>query len=1117
MNTEFTVKLTPKDDKAVYSQSLPMPIHLKEDLIVELALMHKYRIITVLPFSKYASPIFAQRKPNGKLRLLVDLRKINTLIADDYTNNNHPLSTLSDAAQHLAGKSLFCKLDCSQAYHCLQMADKRSVEMLAFNFASKTFAYRRLAQGLSRSVSAFSSFTREYLDPVVKADQFAQYVDDIGIAANNATELTRNIRAVFKCIRQAGLKLTMEKCHFFVRQVEFLGRTISSEGVLPQSHKIQNLLNKLRFPKSKKALQRYLGFVNYYRNYNRRMAEKLNPFYKLLKAEVPITITSQLKETFDSVNKALSDACQLALNQPIPGKQLVLMTDASFRSAGYALMIEDNPDQKIQSKRKTYAPVAFGSKVFSPAQLKMSFYSKEFLAIYMAFLEFAHILWETSKPTIVLTDNKSVTRFFQTKAIPPSLWNACDYVLQFNFKIAHIAGSVNTAADFLSRLELKVTEKIHLKIREDVQTTPIGVSTSSSDVADEEQIFFTQPDSQDETEEQTLVRKKQSQKNAAEWVTNQELSSLKPSIKEFIRIDGNATSYSINGIKASARIRVEQDADLVLKNLKLKILGQPHDNVLLATDRRYKHYKANEDRLILKDELLFRKYYRETGSVKYYQILIPKQLVNEVLRNLHGEFGNYPGITKTIIAYREKYYYPNMAKLIREWVLSSEQCLKESRINPRLTRPPLQNPNEYITAPQDAMQIDLVPGLPPPGGYENIVTAIDMFSRYLFAYPTSNQDAKTIAKVIVNIMTKHAYLPTTLISDKGTAFMSHVIEEVAGVLGITLTHATTKHAQTIGMLGRSHASIKQSLKIESGERRSLWHKYVSIAVLNYNTSYHASIGCEPSRVFHGRIPYNILDLKMGIRPQKIPPPDSQIAEDVLEQTEAIFQDVRKNAMQAYIKYKAYYNRKANASTLKKADYVFILQPKADHQGSKIPFTDFRWIGPYIIEKVPPNNNCVVRKIGTNRTQILHRMRLRQFTPRQPVSDIPVTQREWQPDPEAVISHDDLYARPWECEFDKPIFDSDYNNLAIPDQPEITIRSEQTADETSNTPGIIPENSPESIPQQDGLYDGRDVDRDTQLDVDTSREQLEPMPTNPRSSKYDLRHNPKPNCNDDYRY
>ena len=196
----------------------------------------------------------------------------------------------------MAGKSLFCKLDCSQAYHCLQMADHRSVEMLAFNFANRTFAYRRLAQGLSTSVSAFSSFMREYLDPVEKADQCAQYVDDIGIAANKATDLTRNIRAVFQCIRNRGLKLTIGKWHLGVRQVEFPPRTISSEGVSPQTHKIQNFLNKLRLPKSKKVLQRYLGFVNFYGNYIPGMAEKLNPFYKFLKAEVPINITSELKK-----------------------------------------------------------------------------------------------------------------------------------------------------------------------------------------------------------------------------------------------------------------------------------------------------------------------------------------------------------------------------------------------------------------------------------------------------------------------------------------------------------------------------------------------------------------------------------------------------------------------------------------------------------------------------------------------------------------------------------------------------------------------------------------------------------------------------------------------------
>ena len=202
----------------------------------------------------------------------------------------------------------------------------------------------------------------------------------------------------------------------------------------------------------------------------------------------------------------------------------------------------------------------------------------------MAFREFAHILWDATKPTIVLTDKKSVTRFFQTKAIPPALWNACDYVLQFSFTIAHIAGSVNTADDFLSRLEFKLTEKISLNIKGDIHTMPIEVTTSSSDVADEEQFFFTHANDNTKSDEQTLERKEQPRQNAKQWTANKESPALKTSVKEFTKIDGNTTSYSMNGIKANSRIRVEQDVDLVLKNMKLKILGQPYDEVLMITD-----------------------------------------------------------------------------------------------------------------------------------------------------------------------------------------------------------------------------------------------------------------------------------------------------------------------------------------------------------------------------------------------------------------------------------------------------------------------------------------------------------------------------------------------------
>ena len=154
------------------------------------------------------------------------------------------------------------------------------------------------------------------------------------------------------------------------------------------------------------------------------------------------------------------------------------------------------------------------------------------------------------------------------------------------------------------------------------------------------------------------------------------------------------------GIKANARIQVEQDVDLVLKNMKLKILGQPYDEVLMIADSRYKNYKANENRIILKDGLLFRKNFGETGSVKYYQLLVPKQLVKEVLRSLHGDFGKHPGIFKAIFAYREKYYFPKMAQLIREWVMSCEQCIRESRIDRSVTALPCKTQTNTLLRPK---------------------------------------------------------------------------------------------------------------------------------------------------------------------------------------------------------------------------------------------------------------------------------------------------------------------------------------------------------------------------------------------------------------------------------
>ena len=169
--------------------------------------------------------------------------------------------------------------------------------------------------------------------------------------------------------------------------------------------------------------------MNYCRIYIPRITEKLNPFFKMLKTEVPINITSVLKETFDSVKKVLRDACQLALKQPIPGKQPVLMMDASFGSAGYALMIEDNPDQKIHSKRKTYDPMSSRrlAQKFSPLHNSRCPYTQEkirqstwhfsSLRIFNWKQQSQQLFWQTTNPSPVLSKQRQFHQHSQMHVI----------------------------------------------------------------------------------------------------------------------------------------------------------------------------------------------------------------------------------------------------------------------------------------------------------------------------------------------------------------------------------------------------------------------------------------------------------------------------------------------------------------------------------------------------------------------------------------------------------------------------------------------------------------------------------------------------------------------------
>ena len=367
---------------------------------------------------------------------------------------------------------------------------------------------------------------------------------------------------------------------------------------------------------------------------------------------------------------------------------------------------------------------------------------------------------------------------------------------------------------------------------------------------------------------------------------------------------------------------------------------------------------------------------------------------------MHGDpMQGHPGASKMLVELRKRYYIPSLSEHVSKYVSNCIECIKAKPVNPKQLTPPLEKIYDPCNGPEDKLEIDLVGELPNSSGYTHILTACDYFSRYLFAVPIRKPDTKSVVRALMQIFTQHAYVPQTIITDKGTAFRSNIMTEIMKTAGIKIDHATVKHAQTIGMVERFHQKLKQILKINISVGSPQWDRYVNLAVMAHNTTYHQSLKCTPSEVFHGRVPFNALDLKFG-NPLKCETTETDMTR-LVDQVNDKYQQVNDNILQAYHKYKKYYDRKAQALPLKVNDYTFLLNPKLTTQFDKISFSDFKWEGPFKVIKVLTNFNYIIRKVGTFRTQCVHRMRLRPFTPNAPIPDIEEDSNRLFADPDAA--------------------------------------------------------------------------------------------------------------------
>ena len=233
---------------------------------------------------------------------------------------------------------------------------------------------------------------------------------------------------------------------------------------------------------------------------------------------------------------------------------------------------------------------------------------------------------------------------------------------------------------------------------------------------------------------------------------------------------------------------------------------------------------------------------------------------------------------------------------------------------------------------------------------------------------------------------QHAYIPTTILTDQGSVFVSKLMQELAKLLEIELKHATVKHAQTIGLLERTHSSLKRVLKIENLKARR-WSDYVDTACFIYNTTYHASLGCSPALLFHGTQPYNPIDLRFRTNWKKDMAFTTDTVTAIQDRMSELLRRTKENVVLAYLKYRQYYDEKAKAQPLKRKSYCLLLNPKMVTQSDALHKGSAKWIPLYQVEKVLTYSNYIVRKVGTHHTQCVHRIRLRPIEPQYEIEDV----------------------------------------------------------------------------------------------------------------------------------
>ena len=379
---------------------------------------------------------FFVAKKDGSLRPCIDYSPLNNITI----KNRYPLPLMSSVFDQLQQAKIFTKLDLRNAYHLVRIREGDEWKT-GFNTPRGHYEYLVMPFGLTNAPAVFQTMIndvlRDFLDHFVYV-----YLDDILIYSPDPETHRKHVATVLERLLEHKLYVKAEKSEFHADTISFLGFIVAPGRVQMDPAKV-SAVAEWPTPDSRKKVQQFLGFANFYRRFIRGFSAIAAPLHALTSSKVRFSWSLEAKAAFQDLKTRFTTAPILTM--PDHRRQFVVEVDASNEGIGAILSQRSEQDGKMH-------PCAFLSRRLSRAERNYDVGNRELLAVKMALEEWRHWLEGAEHPFIVWTDHKNLEYIRKAKRLNSRQARWGLFFNRFDFSLSYRPGSRNVKPDALSRL-----------------------------------------------------------------------------------------------------------------------------------------------------------------------------------------------------------------------------------------------------------------------------------------------------------------------------------------------------------------------------------------------------------------------------------------------------------------------------------------------------------------------------------------------------------------------------------------------------------------------------------------------------------------------------------------